>query len=67
MIDLEQLVSVRQASRRLEVHEETIRRLLRSGALQGEKLGAQWFIPKDKLVAFANAYDPKTGRRRKLI
>lgn len=67
MIDLEQFVNVHEASKRLEVHEETIRRLLRSGALQGEKLGVQWFIPKERLVAFANAYDAKTGRRRKLI
>jgi excisionase family DNA binding protein len=60
-------VSVRDACHRLGVHEETIRRLVRSGSLKAEKIGNQWFISREELGVFAATYDPKTGKRKRLI
>lgn len=62
MVNLEGFLTPREAAKRLGIHEESIRRLLRSGNLHGEKIGNQWFIQRDRLEAFATAYDPKTGK-----
>ncbi|MFC1935556.1 helix-turn-helix domain-containing protein [Chloroflexota bacterium] len=67
MIQLDDFVTPREASRRLGIHEESLRRLLRLGTLNAEKIGQQWFIRRVQLEAFAAAYDPKTGRLRRLL
>lgn len=59
--------SIREASSRLGVHEETVRRRVRSGSLRAEKLGGQWFINREDLNVFSATYDPKTGKRKRLI
>jgi excisionase family DNA binding protein len=60
-------VSVREACRRIGVHEETIRRLVRSGILKAEKIGNQWFIKREELSLFSATYNPKTGKRKYMI
>lgn len=60
-------LSVREASNRLGVHEETVRRRVRSGSLRAEKLGGQWFIDREDLNVFSATYDSKTGKRKRLI
>lgn len=67
MIMMENYVSVREACQRLGVHEETIRRLVRSGSLKADKIGNQWFISREDLGVFSATYDPRTGRRKHLI
>lgn len=67
MVNLEGLLTPREAAKRLGIHEESIRRLLRSGNLHGEKIGNQWFIPRTELDRFAGGYDPKTGKLRRLL
>ncbi|MDD5288372.1 MAG: helix-turn-helix domain-containing protein, partial [Dehalococcoidales bacterium] len=67
MAMMEDYVSVRDACRRLGVHEETIRRLVRSGSLKADKIGNQWFIRREDLGSFSANYNPKTGKRKRLI
>lgn len=67
MLHLENFVSVRDAARQLGIHEESLRRLLRIGSLNGQKIGGQWFISKEQLALFTATYDAKTGRRKRLL
>ena len=67
MLELQNYISVRAAARQLGIHEESLRRLLRIGSLQAEKIGGQWFISKDQISLFAATYDARTGRRRQMI
>jgi excisionase family DNA binding protein len=67
MIDFGNYLSVRAAARKLGIHEESLRRLLRMGQLKADKIGGQWFISKDQLSLFAATYDTRTGRRRLMI
>jgi uncharacterized protein (UPF0548 family) len=67
MLHLENFVSVRATARQLGIHEESLRRLLRIGSLNGQKIGGQWFIGKEQLALFAATYDAKTGRRKRLL
>lgn len=67
MLHLENFVSVRAAASQLGIHEESLRRLLRMGSLNGQKIGGQWFISKEQLSLFSATYDAKTGRRKRLL
>lgn len=49
----DQLYSVRDVATRLGVHERTVRNYLRSGALQGTRIGKQYRISAGALTAFA--------------
>lgn len=64
---MDDYVSVREACRRIGVHEETIRRLVRSGILKADKIGNQWFINREELGLFSATYNPKTGKRKHMI
>lgn len=64
VIDLNNLVGVREAAKRLEIHEESLRRLIRSGTFPAFKIGRQWYIDKEQLNLFAATYDRRTGARK---
>ena len=59
--------TVPQAAVYLKVSEETVRRNIRSRRLSAFRRGTQWFIPYDVLAVFANAYEPKTGKLRRML
>ena len=59
--------NVIEASRRLKVHPETVKRLCRQGDLPAIKLHNTWLINKDILDNFAGTYIPWRGARKKLI
>ena len=67
MINIENYISVRAAAKHVGIHEESLRRLLRSSNLSGEKIGGQWFIHKEQLALFAATYDARTGKRSHII
>jgi len=67
VVESGELVTPREAARRLGIHEESLRRLLRTGTLRAQKIGQQWFIGRSELEIFAAAYDPKTGKLRRLL
>ena len=64
---MQEELTVPQAAVFLKVSEETVRRNIRARRLNASRRGTQWFIPRDNLEIFANAYDPKTGKIRKLL
>ena len=59
--------NVIQASRRLKIHPETVKRLCRQGDLPAVKIHNTWLIDKDILDNFAGSYIPKCGARKRLI
>lgn len=67
MEDLSNYIRVSEAAKRLGIHEESLRRLLRIGTLRGRKLGGQWFIDREDLAMFASTYIAKTGKRRRML
>ena len=67
MIDLNNFVGVHESAKRLGIHEESLRRLIRIGTLPATKIGGQWYIDKEQLNLFATTYDSNTGKRKRLI
>ena len=63
----ENYVDVIEASRILDVHPETVKRLIREGKLAATKFGNKWIIERDRLRVFANTYDRSRGRARRLL
>lgn len=59
------LVDVPFVARRLNIHEESVRRLIRNGELSAVKVGNKWFITRASLDEFAEDYWPKPGNKPK--
>jgi excisionase family DNA binding protein len=64
---LDNYLNVLEASRRLKIHPETVKRLIRQGELPANKIHNTWLINKDTLDNFAGTYNPKPGARKRLI
>jgi len=64
---LDNYFNVIEASRRLRVHPETVKRLCRQGDLPAVKIHNTWLIAKDTLDNFAGTYVPRRGARKRLI
>lgn len=64
---LDDYYNVIEASRRLKIHSETVKRLCRQGDLPATKLHNTWLIRKDILDNFAATYVPRPGARRRLL
>lgn len=64
---LENYVDVIEASKILDVHPETVKRLIREGKLAAIKFGNKWIMERDRLQMFAATYDGSRGRVRKLL
>lgn len=47
---IEEILTVKEASDRLKVSQEVVRRLLRSGKLRGVNLGRDWRIPASAIA-----------------
>ena len=62
---LENYIDVIEASKILEVHPETVKRLIREDKLTATKFGNKWITERDRLRVFANAYDRTRGRVRR--
>ncbi len=60
-------LTVTEASRRLKVHPETVKRLCRQGDLPANKFHNTWLINRDVLDNFAGTYNPNRGARKRLI
>jgi len=67
MVPLDNYFNVIEASHRLKVHPETVKRLCRQGDLPAIKIHNTWLITKDALDSFAGTYNPQRGARKKLI
>ncbi len=60
-------LTVIEASHRLKVHPETVKRLCRQGDIPANKLHNTWLINRDVLDNFAGTYNPNRGARKRLI
>ena len=64
---LENYVDVLEVSNILEIHPETVKRLIREGKLTATKFGNKWIMELDRVREFANTYDGRRGRTRRLL
>jgi excisionase family DNA binding protein len=67
MVELDSYINIREAAKQIGIHEESLRRIIRIGTLPAEKIGGQWFIPREQFALFLATYDAKTGKRKQMI
>ena len=67
MANLDEYVTVKEASERLKIHPESVRRLIRQGKLPATKVVNSWLIEKSVLEMFASRYDPRPGNKATLF
>lgn len=60
-------VDVLDAGQRLNIHPESVRRLIRGGKLPARKYANKWLIRRDVLEQFAARYDGRPGAKATLI
>jgi len=63
----ETFVDILEASRRLNIHPESVRRLIRKGKLPAYKFANKWLIERDVLEQFAQTYDGRPGAKARLL
>ena len=63
----DQYSDVIEVGGRLNVHPESVRRLIRQGKLPAIKFGNKWLVDKDTLEQFASHYDPRPGNKATLL
>ena len=64
---LENYIDVIEAAKILDIHPETVKRLIREGKLTATKFGNKWIMERDRLLMFANTYDASQRRVRRLL
>jgi excisionase family DNA binding protein len=64
---LEQYADVDEVSKRLKIHPESVRRLIRKGKLPAIKFGNKWLVERATLEQFASHYDPRPGNKATLL
>lgn len=64
---LENYVDVDEVSKRLQIHPESVRRLIRLGKLPAIKFGNKWIVEKSTLEQYASHYDPRPGNKATLL
>jgi excisionase family DNA binding protein len=67
MADFDQYATVKEAADKLNIHPESVRRLIRQGKLPATKFANTWLIEVDVLEQFAGHYDPRPGNKATLI
>lgn len=58
---------VKEVSERLNIHPESVRRLIRQGKLPAIKFGNKWLVSKSDLEQYASRYDPRPGNKATLF
>lgn len=64
---LQNYADVNEVSRRLGIHPESVRRLIRDGKLPAIKFGNKWLVEKTFLDQFASGYDGRPGNKATLF
>jgi excisionase family DNA binding protein len=64
---LESYADVNQVSKRLGIHPESVRRLIRDGKLPAIKFGNKWLVEKSLLEQFASSYIGRPGNKATLF
>lgn len=60
-------LTVAEAAKRLNIHPESVRRLIRFGKLPARKFANTWLIEDSTLEQFASHYDPRPGKKATLF
>jgi excisionase family DNA binding protein len=60
-------VGIIEAGARLTIHPDSVRRLIKQGDIPAVKFSGKWLIRKDQLEQFARTYDPRPGRKTRLL
>ena len=63
----EKYADVADVAKRLRIHPESVRRLIRQGKLPAIKFGNKWLVDKVVLEQYANRYDPRPGNKATLL
>jgi len=58
----ENYLTVKEVAKRLSVHQETVKNLLRRGDLDGMKLGNTWLVHKNTVEEFAKKYSKERSK-----
>lgn len=64
---LDNYVTVAEAAKRLNIHPESVRRLIRASKLPAHKFSNTWLIERATLDQFASHYDPRPGKKARLL
>lgn len=64
---LDNFVGAKEAAKRLDIHPESVKRLIRQQKLPATKVGNKWLIQRVVLEQFASTYDPRPGQKSTLI
>jgi excisionase family DNA binding protein len=64
---LDNYAGVQEVSQRLNIHPESVRRLIRQGKLPAIKFGNKWLVEKSTLEQYASRYDPRPGNKATLL
>lgn len=56
------MLDVHDAAEILDIHPESVRRLIRQGVIKAQKFGPKYFIGEAFMDKFADAYDPRPWR-----
>ena len=64
---LDQYADVLEVSKRLNIHPESVRRLVRQGKLPAIKFGNKWLVERATLEQYASRYDPRPGNKATLL
>jgi excisionase family DNA binding protein len=63
----EDYVTVAEVASRLNIHPESVRRLIRNEKLPARKFGNSWLVKRSILEQFASHYDPRPGKKATLL
>ena len=64
---LDEYVTVAEAAKRLNIHPESVTRLIRAGKLPARKFSNTWLVERTILDQFASNYDPRPGKKATLL
>ena len=64
---LDNYAGVDKVAERLQIHPESVRRLIRQGKLPAIKFGNKWLVEKVVLEQYASHYDPRPGNKATLL
>ena len=64
---LDNYAGVVEVSKRLNIHPESVRRLIRQGKIPAVKFGNKWLVDKPTLEQYASRYDPRPGDKATLL
>ncbi len=64
---LDNYVGVDEVAERLNIHPESVRRLIRQGKLPAIKFGNKWLVERATLEQYASHYDPRPGNKATLL